>query len=183
MLMQLDTYRPGIHIVHKTNAHLNSRHMHAPTCLSTTTVHNLLFADDGAPSTAMEKDIQRILDLFAVGSANIELTSNTDKTVSKVQRHNKAPIGIFPGPGARFSYVHLDIVGSLPPSDGCSHLLTCVDRFTRWPEAIPLPGVSASTVVKAFHSHWVAIFGAPPLSRLIMVPRSNPTFFSLSSPS
>ncbi|VDM05621.1 unnamed protein product [Schistocephalus solidus] len=29
---------------------------------------------------------------------------------SKVQRHNKAPIGIFPCPDARFSHVHLDIV-------------------------------------------------------------------------
>ncbi|BHF85630.1 hypothetical protein SprV_1002879900 [Sparganum proliferum] len=80
---------------------------------------------------------------------------------SKIQRHNKAPIGTFPGPGARFSHVHLDIVGPLPLSNGCSYLLTCVDRFTRWPEAIPLPDITAPTVVKAFHSRWVAIFGAP----------------------
>ncbi|BHF62342.1 hypothetical protein SprV_0200532400 [Sparganum proliferum] len=80
---------------------------------------------------------------------------------SKIQRHNKAPIGTFPGPGARFSHVHLDIVGPLPLSNGCSYLLTCVDRFIRWPEAIPLPDIAAPTVVKAFLSRWVAIFGAP----------------------
>nr|VZI05690.1 unnamed protein product [Spirometra erinaceieuropaei] len=80
---------------------------------------------------------------------------------SKIQRHNKAPIGTFPGPGARFSHVHLDIVGPLPLSNGCFYLLTCVDRFTRWPEAIPLPDIAAPTVVKAFLSRWVAIFGAP----------------------
>ncbi|BHF82127.1 hypothetical protein SprV_0802526400 [Sparganum proliferum] len=80
---------------------------------------------------------------------------------SKIQRHNKAPIGTFPGPGARFSHVHLAIVGPLPLSNGCSYLLTCVDRFTRWPEAIPLPDIAAPTVVKAFLSRWVAIFGAP----------------------
>ncbi|BHF74239.1 hypothetical protein SprV_0401732400 [Sparganum proliferum] len=80
---------------------------------------------------------------------------------SKIQRHNKAPIGLFPGPGARFSHVHLDIVGPLPLSNGCSYLLTCVDRFIRWPEAIPLPDIAAPTVVKAFLSRWVAIFGAP----------------------
>nr|VZI42160.1 unnamed protein product [Spirometra erinaceieuropaei] len=80
---------------------------------------------------------------------------------SKIQRHNKAPIGTFPGPGARFSHVHLDIVGPLPLSDGCSYLLTCVDRYTRWPEAIPLSDIAAPTVVKAFLSRWVAIFGAP----------------------
>ncbi|BHF59637.1 hypothetical protein SprV_0100259800 [Sparganum proliferum] len=80
---------------------------------------------------------------------------------SKIQRHNKAPIGTFPGPGARFSHVHLDIVGLLSLSNGCSYLLTCVDRFTRWPEAIPLPDIAAPTVVKALLSRWVAIFGAP----------------------
>nr|VZH91271.1 unnamed protein product [Spirometra erinaceieuropaei] len=80
---------------------------------------------------------------------------------SKIQRHNKAPIGTFPGPGSRFSHVHLDIVGPLPLSNGCSYLLTCVDRFTPWPEAIPLPDIAAPTVVKAFLSRWVAIFGAP----------------------
>ncbi|BHF84456.1 hypothetical protein SprV_0902760700 [Sparganum proliferum] len=80
---------------------------------------------------------------------------------SKIQRHNKAPIGTFPGPAARFSHVHLDIVGPLPLSNGCSYLLTCVDRFTRWPEAIPLPDIAAPTLVKAFLSSWVAIFGAP----------------------
>ncbi|BHF80129.1 hypothetical protein SprV_0702325300 [Sparganum proliferum] len=80
---------------------------------------------------------------------------------SKIQRHNKAPIGTFHGPGARFSHVRLDIVGPLPLSNGCSYLLTCVDRFTRWPEAIPLPDIAAPTVVKTFLSRWVAIFGAP----------------------
>nr|VZI48219.1 unnamed protein product [Spirometra erinaceieuropaei] len=80
---------------------------------------------------------------------------------SKIQRHIKAPIGTFPGPGARFGHVHLDIVDPLPLSNGCSYLLTCVDRFTRWPEAIPLPDSAAPTVVKAFLSRWVAIFGSP----------------------
>nr|VZI25588.1 unnamed protein product [Spirometra erinaceieuropaei] len=80
---------------------------------------------------------------------------------SKIQRHNKAPVGTFPGPGSRFSHVHLYTVGPLPLSNGCSYLLTCVDRFTWWPEAIPLPDITALTVVKAFLSRWFAIFGAP----------------------
>ncbi|BHF57589.1 hypothetical protein SprV_0100053100 [Sparganum proliferum] len=80
---------------------------------------------------------------------------------NKVQRHNKSPSGTFPSPDARFNHVHLDVVGPLPPSNGYTHLLTCVDRYTRWPEAIPLPNVQAETIVKAFVSRWVSIFGAP----------------------
>ncbi|BHF71679.1 hypothetical protein SprV_0401473900 [Sparganum proliferum] len=38
---------------------------------------------------------------------------------------------------------------------------SCVDRFTRWPEAIPLPDVAAPTVVKAFLSRWAVISGVP----------------------
>ncbi|BHF70114.1 hypothetical protein SprV_0301316400 [Sparganum proliferum] len=77
-----------------------------------------------------------------------------------VQRHNKTPISTLPTPDARFSHVHLDIVGLLPLSNGWSHRLTCVDRFTWLPEDIPPPDVTAPTVVKAFLSRWVAIFGA-----------------------
>ena len=32
--------------------------------------------------------------------------------------------------------IHIDIVGPLPPSKGNAYLLTCIDRFTRWPEVI-----------------------------------------------
>ncbi|BHF75397.1 hypothetical protein SprV_0501849400 [Sparganum proliferum] len=80
---------------------------------------------------------------------------------NKVQRHNKSSPGTFPSPDARFSHVHLDVVGPLPPSNGFTYLLTCVDRYTRWAEAIPLPNVQAETIVKAFVSRWVAMFGAP----------------------
>ncbi|BHF64834.1 hypothetical protein SprV_0200784100 [Sparganum proliferum] len=59
------------------------------------------------------------------------------------------------------SHVYLDIVGPLPLYNGCSYPFTCVDRFTRWPEAIPLPAIAARTMAKAFLSRWVAIFGAP----------------------
>ncbi|BHF72298.1 hypothetical protein SprV_0401536200 [Sparganum proliferum] len=80
---------------------------------------------------------------------------------NKVQRYNKSPPGTFPSPDARFSHVHLDVVGPLPPSNGFTHLLTCVDRYTRWAEVIPLPNTQVETIVKAFASRWVAMFGAP----------------------
>ena len=80
---------------------------------------------------------------------------------SKTHRHTKAPIGTFSTPDARFSHVHIDLVGPLPPSNGNTYLLTCIDRYTRWPEAIPLTDMSAETVAKAFIERWIAVFGAP----------------------
>nr|VZI24083.1 unnamed protein product [Spirometra erinaceieuropaei] len=80
---------------------------------------------------------------------------------NKVQRQNKSPPGTFPSSDARFSHVHLYVVGPLPPSNGFTYLLTCVDRYTRWVEASPLPDVQAETIVKAFVSRWVAMFGNP----------------------
>lgn len=80
---------------------------------------------------------------------------------SKIQRHTKAPLGTFSLPDARFSQIHVDIVGPLPPSDGNIYLLTIIDRFTRWPEAIPLPDMQTRTICSAIFNTWISRFGCP----------------------
>ncbi|XP_035764445.1 uncharacterized protein LOC118454313 [Neolamprologus brichardi] len=80
---------------------------------------------------------------------------------AKVHKHTKAPLEQFFIPGKRFDHVHVDLVGPLPQSKGFTHLLTVVDRTTRWLEAVPLASTIAAVVAKAFLSTWVSRFSPP----------------------
>ncbi|VDL90198.1 unnamed protein product [Schistocephalus solidus] len=55
--------------------------MQVSTRVSTTTLRDLLFADDCALNTVTEEDMQRSMDLFAAGCAEYGLTISTAKTV------------------------------------------------------------------------------------------------------
>nr|AAX30361.1 SJCHGC03092 protein [Schistosoma japonicum] len=39
--------------------------------------------------------------------------------------------------------------------------LTCVDRFTHWPEAIPLKDITSKTIARTFVERREANFGCP----------------------
>ena len=80
----------------------------------------------------------------------------------KVTVQEKTPVEKIQLPAAKFAHVHVDLVGPLPVSaGGHTHLLTVVDRLTRWPEAIPMRCTTAEACADAFALHWVARYGVP----------------------
>ena len=62
----------------------------------------------------------------------------------------------------RFKTVHIDIVGPLPrSSNDRRYVLTMMDRFSRWFEAVPLDDITAPEVTSKFFANWICRFGCP----------------------
>ena len=73
-----------------------------------------------------------------------------------------APVQALPVPEKRFSHIHVDLVGPLPTSaSGHTHLLTIVDRSTRWVEAVPVSSTTATSVSDHLVDSWISRFGIP----------------------
>ena len=73
----------------------------------------------------------------------------------------KAPMQTYIS-GAPFERVCVDVVGPLPTTrDGNKYLLVVVDTFTKWPEAVPVPDIQATTVARELVDVVFSRFGIP----------------------
>ncbi|CAB0028071.1 unnamed protein product [Trichogramma brassicae] len=79
--------------------------------------------------------------------------------LSKVSRHNRSALGRFTEPDNRFEHIHIDLI-KLPLVNEMQYCLTIIDRFSRWPMAIPLRDMQANTVAQAM-LQWISAHGAP----------------------
>ncbi|BHF78833.1 hypothetical protein SprV_0602194800 [Sparganum proliferum] len=83
--MLMDAYRnegPGIRIAYRTDGHLlNTRRVRVQLRVSTTTVHELLFADDCVLNAISDGNMQRSMGLFVAACENFGLITKTEKTV------------------------------------------------------------------------------------------------------
>jgi transposase InsO family protein len=80
---------------------------------------------------------------------------------SRIHRHVHVKPLTIPVPQRRFAHIHIDLVGPLTISLGHSHILTIIDRMSRWIEAIPLTNTAATSVAAALFSGWIFRFGVP----------------------
>lgn len=116
----------------------------------------------GHPGVARTR--QAVTAKFVWPSVNADVTRWArhclDCQRAKVNRHTVAPIGDFEVPAKRFTHIHADLV-TMPPSNSFTHLLTIVDRHSRWPVAIPVKDIAADTILDAFAHGWIAQYGVP----------------------
>ena len=72
---------------------------------------------------------------------------------------SKIPLKTWNTPTHRNMRIHMDLIGPLTPSRGCTHILTVTDAFTRYTELVAIPNHYSLTVAKALLDNWILRHG------------------------
>lgn len=80
---------------------------------------------------------------------------------AKVGKQDRRPLLHFPLPNSRFQHIHVDYVGPLPTSRNYKYLFTVIDRYSRYPVAVPVTSPSAKVAIDTLAQRWIAHFGVP----------------------
>ncbi|GBO01576.1 hypothetical protein AVEN_241564-1 [Araneus ventricosus] len=69
---------------------------------------------------------------------------------SKIARHLHSPLAKFKVPNQRVVHINIDIIVLLPSSQGFSYCLRAIDRFSRWPAAMPMADIEQKQLFKPY---------------------------------
>nr|VZI33628.1 unnamed protein product [Spirometra erinaceieuropaei] len=124
--MLMDAYHDehlGISIAQRTDGQLlNHRRMHFQSRVSTTRIHEILFADHCVLNATTEGDTQRSMDLFFAACGKFFLVINTEKTVVM---HQPPPDAAYVAPQINVNGAKLQIV------DNFAYLESTLSRSTK----------------------------------------------------
>lgn len=79
---------------------------------------------------------------------------------AKIHRYTRIKPEHIDVPDNRFNHIYVDVI-ILPEIRSCMHCLTIIDRFSRWPTAVPLRDITADTIITALFDNWIAHYDTP----------------------
>merc|ERR1712015_330049 len=80
--------------------------------------------------------------------------------LAKQSRTVDPGVGKIEVPDERFTFIHVDVVGPLPESEGKKYLLSVLDRTSKWLECFPMANATSEECCKAF-LEWTSRYGIP----------------------